>query len=158
MANLTNIFTGMEKGPEVIEANFEALNVDSPVVSAWSTTGITYKNSFAAYTDATNTLHYRTIDSGGKRTIELAGWVKTPRLASNASSLAMCNIPMSLFKGYTGFVHQNERYTCFWGDQWQSIVLDPATGDLKISNMSSRGTTDHSVNASAIQINYSVDW
>lgn len=134
--------------------NFVANN--SIEYSAWSTTGIAYKNSFSAYKDTVNALHYRTIDLGGKRTIELAGWITTPQLASNASSLTMCNLPVNLFKGYTGFVHQNERYTCFWGDQWVSVVLDPGTGDLRISNMSSRG--DKTVSASAIQINYSVSW
>ena len=45
MADLTKIFTGMELGPEAIDANFKAVEV---IDSGWQTDGFTYINGASA--------------------------------------------------------------------------------------------------------------
>ncbi len=51
MADLAKIFTGMDKGPEVIDQNFGILNADVEgkiTVHDWSEDGLVYANGFYA--------------------------------------------------------------------------------------------------------------
>lgn len=127
-----------------------------PSTSEWSTSGLKYLNGFAAQYQADgNDLHYRTIDVNGTRTIQFAGWIKTPAV-TDAQVIQCVQVPSSIFNGHTGFIQQHDRYTCWWSDQWVSLTIDPATGIISMRNMATRG--DKSVAASAFEINYSVSW
>lgn len=126
-----------------------------PSTSEW-TDSITYMNGFGPKSDdLPNTLKYRVIDSDGQRTIQFAGWMKMPAM-TDSQIIECAKIPVNLFNGHTGFIQQYDRFFCAWGDQWLSIVIDPATGILSVRNMSTRG--DKSLAAGAFQINYSVSW
>jgi hypothetical protein len=67
---LTKIFTGMEKGPEAIDANFESVNTTD---SGWSSAGITYLNGFVA--DSSDPIGYRVVKIGGLILFMLTGYI-----------------------------------------------------------------------------------
>ncbi|MGK4058640.1 hypothetical protein AB0Y04_02755 [Loigolactobacillus coryniformis] len=94
---LTKIFSGMEKGPEAIDANFKDNLLE---ISAWTDAGITYVNGWAGNTgDKPNTLKYRTINLGGVLiATEFAGYVKQPALASSQGVVEICKIPSTIMK------------------------------------------------------------
>lgn len=70
MANLTKIVTGMEKGPEAIDANFKAVEITD---TGWITDGIVYANGFVK--DAADPFAYRIVKYGnsGLINVYLAG-------------------------------------------------------------------------------------
>jgi len=67
---LTKIFTGMELGPEAIDANFKALEITD---TGWITDGIVYANGFVK--DAVDPFAYRIVKFGesGLINVYLAG-------------------------------------------------------------------------------------
>lgn len=67
---LTKIFTGMELGPEAIDANFKAVEITD---TGWVTDGIVYSNGFVK--DAVDPFAYRIIKYGtsGLINVYLAG-------------------------------------------------------------------------------------
>ena len=71
--DLTKIFSGMDKGPEAIQANFEKLNAASGSGTQWSKAGLTSINGF----DGEN-LCWRQYKAGGLTILEFSGWCTTP--------------------------------------------------------------------------------
>ncbi|MGK4058273.1 hypothetical protein AB0Y04_00880 [Loigolactobacillus coryniformis] len=94
---LTKIFTGMEKGPEMIDANFKDNLLE---ISGWSNAGITYVNGFSQHTnDMPNTLKYRTIKLGGILiSTEFSGYFNNPALKSSQGVINVCNLPSNILK------------------------------------------------------------
>lgn len=78
--DLTKIFSGMDKGPEAIQANFEKLNAASGTGTEWIKAGLTPLNGFSG----TN-LCWRMYKAGGLTLIEFAGWCTTVAVKSNQS-------------------------------------------------------------------------
>jgi len=78
MATLTKIVTGMEKGPEAIQGNFDTLNGaigQAVTVTDWTDAGITYLNGA---TPNTAGLKYRTANFAGMHMLQFAGWIDFP--------------------------------------------------------------------------------
>ena len=77
METLTKIVTGMEKGPEAIDTNFEALNADALsnkiTDTGWTSAGVVCINGFTSNPD--DPLQYRIIKFGssGLQIIQLSG-------------------------------------------------------------------------------------
>lgn len=94
---LTKIVTGMEKGPEAIDANFKDNLLE---ISAWTDAGITYVNGFSQHTnDMPNTLKYRTIKLGGMLiSTEFSGFFNNPALKSSQGIISVCNLPSNILK------------------------------------------------------------
>ena len=67
---LTKIFTGMELGPEKIDANFKALEVTD---TGWSSDGVVYLNGFVA--DSIDPIGYRVVKIGGLILFMLTGYI-----------------------------------------------------------------------------------
>lgn len=94
---LTKIFTGMEKGPEAIDANFKDNLLE---ISAWTDAGMTYVNGYSQHTkDMPNTLKYRTIKLGGVLIeTQFAGFFETPPLKSSQGVVEVCKFPTEIFR------------------------------------------------------------
>lgn len=71
--DLTKIFSGMDKGPEAIQANFEKLNAASGSGTEWSKVGLISLNGFGG-----NNLCWRKYKAGGLTILEFSGWCTTP--------------------------------------------------------------------------------
>lgn len=71
--DLTKIFSGMDKGPEAIQANFEKLNAASGSGTQWSKAGLTSINGFGG-----ENLCWRQYKAGGLTILEFSGWCTTP--------------------------------------------------------------------------------
>lgn len=71
--DLTKIFSGMDKGPEAIQANFEKLNAASGSGTQWSKAGLTGINGFGG-----ENLCWRQYKAGGLTILEFSGWCTTP--------------------------------------------------------------------------------
>lgn len=71
--DLTKIFSGMDKGPEAIQANFEKLNAASGSGTEWSKAGLTSINGFGG-----ENLCWRQYKAGGLTILEFSGWCTTP--------------------------------------------------------------------------------
>lgn len=71
--DLTKIFSGMDKGPEAIQANFEKLNAASGSGTEWSKAGLTSINGFGG-----DNLCWRKYKAGGLTILEFSGWCTTP--------------------------------------------------------------------------------
>lgn len=65
---LTKIFTGMEKGPEAIDANFKALNITD---TGWSSAGVVYLNGFG---NTGKPFKYRITNLGGVVMLWISGY------------------------------------------------------------------------------------
>lgn len=63
--DLTKIFSGMDKGPEAIQANFEKLNAASGSGTEWSKAGLISLNGFGG-----NNLCWRKYKAGGLTILE----------------------------------------------------------------------------------------
>lgn len=79
--DLTKIFTGMDKGPEAIQANFDKLNGATGGGTEWSKAGLTPLNGFGG----TN-LCWRKYEINGLKVLEFSGWCKTVHLEGNTSA------------------------------------------------------------------------
>lgn len=79
--DLTRIFSGMDKGPEAIQANFEKLNAASGSGTEWSKAGLTSLNGFGGAN-----LCWRKYEINGLKILEFSGWCKTVHLEGNASA------------------------------------------------------------------------
>lgn len=79
--DLTKIFSGMDKGPEAIQANFEKLNAASGSGTEWSKAGLTSLNGFGGAN-----LCWRKYEINGLKILEFSGWCKTVHLEGNASA------------------------------------------------------------------------
>lgn len=94
---LTKIFTGMEKGPEMIDANFKDNLLE---ISAWTDAGMTYVNGYSQNTkDMPNTLEYRTIKLGGVLIeTQFCGYFVTPAIKSTQGVVEFCKFPSEIFR------------------------------------------------------------
>lgn len=79
--DLTKIFSGMDKGPEAIQANFEKLNAASGSGTEWSKAGLTSLNGFGGAN-----LCWRKYEINGLKILEFSGWCRTVHLEGNASA------------------------------------------------------------------------
>ena len=96
MATLTKIVTGMEKGPEAIQGNFDTLNgaIGQAVsVTDWTDAGITYLNGMTPVSPA---LKYRTANFAGMHMVQFTGWITFPPFNANGTSEPLA-LPASLF-------------------------------------------------------------
>lgn len=83
---LTKIFTGMEKGPEAIDANFKELDGDI-TDSGWQTAGITYLNGCAALAGSNE--QYRVVQTGSFKLVYIDFSISVPALAYGTSVSAI---------------------------------------------------------------------
>lgn len=88
---LTEIFTGMENGPEAIQDNFKKIN-DNISDTGWTNTGITYLNGAKANNDG-GLFYRRTSLFGVGYFVELRGVVIAP---SSAGSGYVVQLPQSI--------------------------------------------------------------
>lgn len=98
---LTTIFTGMEQGPEKIDANFKEIGGNLLEISSWTDAGMTYVNGYTKHTkDMANTLKYRTIKLGGVLIeTQFAGWYdSTGSLKSTQGVVEVCKFPSGIFR------------------------------------------------------------
>jgi hypothetical protein len=135
---LTSITTGMEKGPEAIDANFKALDANMITKIDWTETGITYLNGFSRNSDIP--LKYAVVDLGNNtRMIGLTGWIKAGRL-NWASSAVGIKIPTSIFK--SGNYTLSTEGTIFpWNDLLISYNMNKSTGEITFQNKAGRNDT-----------------
>ncbi len=90
MAELTKIFTGMEKGPEAIQANFDLMNskieISSPKVSDW--VNLTMRNGFDGTAQIRTTKYL-----SGQTKVDI--YMEANHLRSNTGKY-MCDFPAEL--------------------------------------------------------------
>lgn len=79
--DLTKIFSGMDKGPEAIQANFDKLNSAVGAGTSWSKAGLTSLNGFGG-----SNMCWRKYEINGLKILEFSGWCKTIHLEGNASA------------------------------------------------------------------------
>ncbi|MFC6170445.1 hypothetical protein [Loigolactobacillus jiayinensis] len=104
---LTKIFSGMELGPEAIDANFKDNLLE---ISAWTDAGMTYINGYSQHTiDMPNTLKYRTIKLGGVLIeTQFGGFFDAPALKSTQGVVEVCKFPTEIFRsGLTLIFNKN---------------------------------------------------
>lgn len=87
MADLTKIFTGMDKGPEAIMDNFNKLNINW---TDWSNEGIVFQNGFQNYQT-----FYRYAQIGNAKLIELKVSVTLSSAPAGNSAIAF-QVPSSI--------------------------------------------------------------
>jgi len=100
MATLTKIVTGMEKGPEAIQGNFDTLNgaIGQAVsVTDWTNAGITYLNGT---TSTYPKLKYRTANFAGMHMVQFAGWINFPPFTA-AGTVEVLAVPASILPSKT---------------------------------------------------------
>lgn len=154
METLTKIVTGMEKGPEAIEQNFEILGGNSPkIITDWSSDGISYKNGCTQNPDTPNRIQYRITKLGDSNLLSLIGWFNAPALDLNQTIVAF-TLPTSV-------VSQVNKYGLligtdhnFWADLLVGYDLNRQTGDFSIHNESSR--SDGKIGASGYLVDYGI--
>ncbi len=149
---LTKIVTGMEKGPEAIEQNFEALDGNSPkILTDWSSDGISYKNGCTQNVDTPNRVQYRVIQLGDSKILLITGWFNAPALDFNQAIIAF-TLPTNVVSQVNKFGLVTGTELNSWGDILFGYDLNRQTGDFSIRNKSSRG--DGKVGASGYLVNY----
>lgn len=89
---LTKIFSGMEKGPEAIDANFKALDITD---TGWQAAGITYLNGCAALVG--NNERYRVVQTGSFKLVYIDFAISIPALGYGAAVSAI-QLPTSVPK------------------------------------------------------------
>lgn len=137
---LTKIVTGMEKGPEAIEQNFEVLDENSPkIITDWSSDGISYKNGCTLITNTPDIIQYRIIQLGDSKILCIAGWFNAPALNINQAIVAF-NLPISVVSQFNkfGFVSGSEHNA--WADTLVTYDLNRQTGDFSIHSKSAKAT------------------
>ena len=90
MAELTKIFTGMEQGPEAIDANFTTLNNSTIKDSGWRQVSLT---------NSTGTVYIRRIGSN----VITSGLFKPTGLATLSKTLDLFSIPSGFRPDVTKF-------------------------------------------------------
>lgn len=95
--DLTKIFSGMDKGPEAIQANFEKLNAASGTGTDWSTAGLTSINGFGG-----ENLRWRQYKTGNLTILEFSGWCTIPTIKQNQTVdvVKMSDSIKNLVSGY----------------------------------------------------------
>lgn len=96
MAELTKIFTGMEKGPEAIQANFDFIDQNKPnKTDVEATVDISIWHNETMRNGFTGSVHWRTLKfaSSDVMLVEVIGTVGN--LKENSGKL-MCDFPRSL--------------------------------------------------------------
>ena len=135
---LTSITTGMEKGPEAIDANFKALDINTINKNDWKETGITYLNGFSRNGDIP--LKYAIVDLGpSTRMICLTGWVKAGKLNWGSSAVGI-KIPTSIFKS-SNYTLSPEGNIFGWNDMLVKYDMNVSTGEVTFKNAASRSNT-----------------
>lgn len=154
MAVLTKIVTGMEKGPEAIDANFKTLDGNSPkILTDWSSDGISYKNGCTESTDTPNRIQYRVIQLNDSKFLSIVGWYNAPALDFNQQIVAF-TIPTNVVSQFNKFGFRTGQELNSWGDSLLGYDLNTQTGDVTIHNQSSR--EGGKVDASGYRINYGI--
>ena len=151
---LTSITTGMEKGPEAIDANFKTLDGSSPkIITDWSSDGISYKNGCTQNTDTPNRIQYRIIKLGDSNFLSLVGWFNAPALNLNQAIVAF-TLPVSVVSQVNKFGLVIGTELNSWGDLLAEYTLNTQTGDFSIRNKNSRG--DGKAGADSYNVNYGI--
>lgn len=147
---LTTIFTGMEKGPEAIDANFKAVDGNSPkILTDWTSDGITYKNGCSEKNDDPNTpkIRYRLVQLGDTKFLSIIGWFLVPALNSGQKIVGF-TLPSNIVSQVNKPRLMIGRELNNWGGSLTSYDLDSGTGDFFVSNAAAgnRGATGLLVN------------
>ena len=148
---LTKIFTGMELGPEAIDANFKALDVSSPkILTNWSSDGISYKNGCSEKTDDPNTpkIQYRLMQLGDSNFLSITGWFNVAPLDSGQKIVAF-TLPISIVSQVNKSRLAIGRELSNWAGFLTSYDLVTQTGDFFVSNAAA-GHRD----ATGLMVNY----
>jgi hypothetical protein len=134
---LQKITTGMEKGPEAIDANFKALDANSSkILTDWSSDGISYKNG--CFSQSVYKVKYRIIKLGDTNFLALEGWLDVPALDTNQTIVAFtlpANVVSQVDKLGLAIGENHSSY----GDLLSDYSLHTDTGDFSIHNQNSRG-------------------
>ncbi|MGK4059025.1 hypothetical protein AB0Y04_04735 [Loigolactobacillus coryniformis] len=147
---LTKIFTGMEKGPEMIDKNF---NDNLLEISSWTDVGITYVNGFSEHTnDMANTLKYRTIKLGGMLIYtEFSGYFNNPALNSSQGIINICNLPSNILK--SGFSRESNSEKNLANESgFLSFGISGSALRINIWEITKNLT------AGEMRINYGIEW
>ena len=140
MATLTKIVTGMEKGPEAINANFDNIITDT----GWTKSGVTLLNGFSIGTKADSWgMQYRTIEFGsGIKLFQLAGALNVPVMKSGQTTEAL-KLPVGILppSGATAAMPMFGSNTFSFGDQYLTFKLasDGVTINIRNQSTSSSG-------------------
>ena len=129
--NLTKIFTGMEKGPEAIDDNFQKITTKVP----WTSDGIVYKNGWTKY--PSNELAYTYGSFGDNNFIAVAGQITYPNIPANSSyTVTPFALPISVFNGQFNGPNKNRWAVSpvmanFDGNLYR-LFPDTETGDINL--------------------------
>lgn len=135
MATLTKIVTGMEKGPEAINDNFDKIINDT----GWTKSGVTLLNGFSVGTESDSWgMQYRTIEFGsGIKLFQLAGALNVPVMTS-AQTIAALKLPVGILppNGATAAMPMFGLNTFSFGDHYFTFKLDPDGVTINVRNQS----------------------
>ena len=148
---LTTIFTGMEKGPEAIDANFKAVDANSPtILTDWSSDGITYQNGCTERADTSDTgkIRYRLMQLGDSKFLSIIGWFDVPALTSGQRIVAF-TLPISIVSQVNKYRIAIGREIVNWGGALTSYDLDTQTGNFYVSNAAAGDRS-----ATGLMVNY----
>lgn len=135
---LTKIFSGMEKGPEAIDANFKAVEITD---SGWQTDGIVYANGFVK--DAADPFAYRIVKYGnsGLINVYLAGnATKGPNKLGlvNHQAVVAATFPSAVTNYITGSNYHNKSVIGRYQLNYAGVTIRQdfgADGSLKVQSM-----------------------
>lgn len=149
---LTKIVTGMEKGPEAIDANFKDNLLE---ISEWTNAGMTYVNGYSQHTnDMPNTLKYRTIKLGGVLIeTQFRGYINTPALKSTQGVVEICKFPSVIFK--SGFPILSNKIESISSGQYVGYGVSTVDSALTINLW---WITKEFAAGTEIQTNFCVNW
>lgn len=143
---LTEIFTGMEKGADAIQGNFDAISGVQPKVTVlpspttlngvgiWKTdidnNGILVE--FENFAIANFTAHLTGITLASFKSIEVIQY------------------PISYFSAYKHFINSPAKYSLTKGNKWVSFEVSPINGKLTIA------AKDSALSADETELNYTM--
>ena len=123
--DLTKIFSGMDKGPEAIQANFEKLNAASGSGTEWSKAGLTSINGFGG-----ENLCWRQYKAGGLTILEFSGWCTTPTVKQGQAVdiVKVSNNIKDLFGSYFAQAGQIDTSPA------SGLIFDQSSGKISMRN------------------------
>lgn len=133
MADLTQIFSGMDQGPEKIMDNFNKINDDNGTLNSkidgisWSgisTEGIVYSGNFEYVSGG-----YSTVNIGGLRLVHLNMSIRLTRDFKNNGVGAAFAVPQSLNMGQnSGVAGDHATWVCHDG---RNINIQPSSNQVE---------------------------
>lgn len=136
--DLTKIFSGMELGPEAIDANFKAVEITD---TGWITDGIVYANGFVK--DAADPFAYRIVKFGenGLINVYLAGNANkgSAKLGLvNHQAVVAATFPSAVTNYITGSNYHNKSVIGRYQQNFAGVTIRQdfgADGSLKVQSM-----------------------